>query len=109
MIQTIAIISAAASTIPRKGATSDGISTLSFSPSHLTTSQPAAAMAEPRMPPISAWLELDGRPRYHVTRFQVIAPTSPARTTSRVTASGSTIPARDRRRDRERDERAERS
>ena len=39
-----------------------------------------------------AWLELEGRPRYHVTRFQVIAPTSPARTTSSVITSALTIP-----------------
>ena len=44
------------------------------------------------MPPMSAWLELDGRPRYHVTRFHVIAPTSPASTTFSVIASGSTMP-----------------
>ena len=44
------------------------------------------------MPPMSAWLELEGRPRYHVIRFQVIAPTRPASTTSRVTTSGFTIP-----------------
>ena len=44
------------------------------------------------IPPISAWLELDGRPRYHVIRFQVIAPTSPASTTLSVIASGSTMP-----------------
>ena len=44
------------------------------------------------MPPISAWLELDGSPRYQVIRFQVIAPTRPARTTSSVITLGSTIP-----------------
>ena len=79
MSQVIASISAAARKSPANGAISEGISTLSFSPPHLTTSKPAAAIAEPSTPPISAWLELDGRPRYHVTRFQVIAPTSPAR------------------------------
>ncbi len=88
----IAIISAAAMASPANGAISEGISTLSFSPSQLTTLQPAAATLEPSTPPISAWLELDGRPRYHVTRFQVIAPTSPARTTFSVIASASTIP-----------------
>src|SRR4029450_9753710 len=36
--------------------------------------------------------ELEGRPRYQVIRFQVIAPTSPASTTSSVIASASTIP-----------------
>ena len=49
-------------------------------------------IADPMTPPISAWLELDGRPRYQVTRFHVIAPTSPARMMSSVIASGSTMP-----------------
>src|SRR3954453_9486638 len=44
------------------------------------------------MPPMRAWLELEGRPRYQVIKFQVIAPTSPARTIFSVIASGSTIP-----------------
>src|SRR5215216_6403954 len=44
------------------------------------------------MPPMRAWLELDGRPRYHVMRFHVIAPTRPAKTIFRVIAPGSTIP-----------------
>ncbi len=44
------------------------------------------------MPPISAWLELEGSPTNQVTRFQVIAPTSPARMTFSVIASWSTIP-----------------
>ena len=44
------------------------------------------------MPPISAWLELDGRPTNQVMRFHVIAPTRPARTMSSVIASWSTIP-----------------
>src|SRR5215831_3444803 len=35
-----------------------------------------AASAEPQRPPISAWLELDGNPNHHVTRFQTIAPSS---------------------------------
>ena len=66
---------------------------MSFSPVQLTTPKPpVAATEDPMIPPISAWLELDGRPRYHVIRFQVIAPTSPARTTLSVIASGSTMP-----------------
>ena len=92
MSHVIAIISAAASTTPRNGASSEGISTLSFSPAHSTTLQPEAATAEPRMPPMSAWLELDGSPAYQVIRFHVIAPTRPARTTSSVIADESTIP-----------------
>jgi hypothetical protein len=90
--QSTPIISAAATRIPRKGAMSDGISTFSFSPAHLTTSNPPAAAAEPIMPPIRAWLELEGSPKYQVTRFHVIAPTRPARTTSSVMISWSTIP-----------------
>src|SRR6202165_5596912 len=42
---------------------------------------PAAAMPDPHNPPISAWVELLGRPRYHVIRFQAIAPNSAAMTT----------------------------
>ena len=90
--QTMTVISANATASPANGAISDGFSTFVQSPSHWTTSHPAAITADPMMPPISAWLELDGRPRYHVTRFQVIAPTSPASRISSVIASGSTMP-----------------
>ena len=44
------------------------------------------------MPPISAWLELDGSPTNQVMRFHVIAPTRPAMTRLSVITSGSTIP-----------------
>jgi hypothetical protein len=90
--QSTSTIKVAAKAKPRTGASSDGISTLSFRPVQLITSQPEAATAEPATPPISAWLELEGRPRYQVIRFQVIAPTSPASTTSSVMTSGLTIP-----------------
>src|SRR5512138_3300742 len=33
-----------------------------------------AASAAPHRPPISAWLELEGRPNHQVMRFQMIAP-----------------------------------
>ena len=50
---------------------------------HLTPLKPcAAAMPAPQRPPISACVELLGRPRYHVIRFHVIAPTSAAMTTT---------------------------
>ena len=68
------------------------MSTLSFSPSHWTTPKPSAATAEPTIPPMSAWLELEGSPRYQVMRFHVIAPTRPARTMSSVMTPWSTIP-----------------
>ena len=44
-------------------------------------SVPLAANAAPTTPPMSACEELDGSPKYHVTRFQVIAPISPAKIT----------------------------
>src|SRR5260221_9818949 len=48
----------------------------------LTACTPASMIVAPMMPPISAWLELDGIERYHVIRFQVIAPTSAASTST---------------------------
>ena len=41
---------------------------------------------------MSACDELDGSPKYHVARFQAIAPISPAKTMVVVTASASTMP-----------------
>src|SRR5581483_5856677 len=35
-----------------------------------------AARAAPQSAPISAWLELDGRPNHQVSRFQAIAPSN---------------------------------
>src|SRR5215472_5652904 len=35
---------------------------------------PAAANAAPQRPPIKAWLELEGKPSHHVSKFQIIAP-----------------------------------
>src|SRR3954452_21449078 len=49
-------------------------------PCHLTVS-PAARPA-PTRPPISACDDDDGRPKYHVTRFHVMAPTSAENTTT---------------------------
>ena len=92
MNRVITTISTKANATPRNGAMSDGMSTLSFTPPHWTTSAPSAAMAEPIMPPIRAWLELEGNPTNQVMRFHVIAPTSPARTMFSVIASWSTIP-----------------
>ena len=72
------------------GATSAGISTLSSRPPPTTAPVPAAATVAPTTPPISAWEELEGNPRRQVTRFQAIAPRSPARTTAGVIAFAST-------------------
>ena len=92
MTQMMAIISAKATAKPTIGDRIPGMTTLSQMPFQLMTSSPDAAIADPATPPISAWLELDGRPRNQVMRFHVIAPTRPARMTLSVIASAFTIP-----------------
>src|SRR5215216_2257611 len=72
------------------GAMTAGISTLPSTPSPNTASAPPAAKAAPTTPPISAWDELDGRPKYQVARFQKIAPINPAKTTVGVITLAST-------------------
>src|SRR6266700_1016261 len=69
------------------GAITAGIRTLPTTPSLRTALAPPAAKAEPTTPPIRAWEELEGSPRYQVARFQKIAPTSPANTTVGVITS----------------------
>src|SRR4051812_5554828 len=69
------------------GAMTAGMRTLPSTPSPRTASAPPAAKADPTTPPISAWDELEGRPRYQVARFQKIAPMSPAKTTVGVITS----------------------
>src|SRR2546423_14813377 len=71
----------------RTGATIAGMITLPTTPSPSTASAPLAAKAAPTTPPIKAWDELDGRPKYQVTRFQAIAPISPPKTTRGVIRS----------------------
>src|SRR5205809_1057895 len=51
---------------------------------HLTPPRPpAAAMPEPHRPPMSAWVELLGSPRYQVMRFHEMAPSKADITTTR--------------------------
>src|SRR5690606_39683148 len=63
--------------LPISGETNIGMTTLSRTPPQMTSVPPASAA--PTMPPNSAWEEEDGRPKYQVTRFQMIAPTSAAK------------------------------
>src|ERR1017187_4021930 len=77
-------------TMPQAGDKNIGPTTLGQSPSvlcvaglktdHLITDQSLAAEAKvaPQSPPISAWLELDGRHSHHVNRFQAIAASNAA-------------------------------
>ena len=88
------------------GAITAGIRTLPTTPSPSTASAPAAANAAPTTPPISACDELDGSPKYQVIRFQAIAPTRPGEDDRRRDRAGVDDVLGDRRRDRERDERA---
>src|SRR5215218_4215250 len=68
------------------GATIAAMTTLPRTPSPKTASAPAAANAAPTTPPIKACDELEGSPKYQVTRFQEIAPIRPAKTTVGVIA-----------------------
>jgi hypothetical protein len=58
-------------------------------PPQRTACQPSSAMHAPQSPPTSAWLELDGRPRHQVRRFQATAAVRPAPTTA-TTSAGET-------------------
>ena len=66
------------------GATSAGIITLPRMPcSKKIASGPSATNTAPTIPPMRAWDELEGRPKYQVIRFHAIAPTRPPKTASR--------------------------
>ena len=53
---------------------------------------PDLAMTAPTMPPISAWLLLEGMPYHQVMTFQAMAPTSAPNTTWWSTMPGCTMP-----------------
>src|SRR5664280_1280754 len=54
--------------------------------------KPTLAIAAPAKPPIRAWDELVGRPKYQVMMSQAMAPIRPARITYSVAAAGTTSP-----------------
>ena len=66
--------------------------TVETRPRQMTPCPPTAAIIAPTMPPIRACDELDGMPSNHVSRFQVMPPTRPAKISSRVTSPESTRP-----------------
>src|SRR5215217_2602312 len=82
----------AATTKVRIGATRAGTITFSMIPSPRIALVPSAANVAPTMPPIRACEDDDGSPKYHVSRFQKMAPTRPAKTMGSVMNSASTIP-----------------
>src|SRR6185437_6945970 len=70
-----------ASPKPTTGETTIGTTTLSITPDHCTVCE--AASAAPTRPPISACEDDEGSPKYQVSRFQAIAPSSAENTTTR--------------------------
>src|SRR5215218_1524910 len=74
------------------GEISAGSTTLLNTVANRIASEPAATHVAPMSPPNSACDELDGNPRNQVTRFQVIAPTRPAKITTGVITASLTIP-----------------
>ena len=54
--------------------------------------QPALATPAPTRLKISAWLELDGTPKYQVTRFHTMAASSAEMTSACVDSSGGMMP-----------------
>src|SRR5439155_13701411 len=61
-------------------------------PSACSDPQPALATAAPAIPPINAWDEDVGSPKYHVITSHAIAPMRPAKTTAMVNTVGWTTP-----------------
>src|SRR3984893_4577952 len=82
-------------TNPATGEVSIGTITFGHIPAlHFITDQfPwAVANAAPQSPPMSAWLELDGRPNHHVVMFQTNPAITAESTVDIVTTSASTSP-----------------
>src|SRR4051795_11446805 len=74
------------------GASTAGRTTLFSTTLKLIAPTPPATQVAPMRPPKSAWDELEGSPRYHVTRFQRMAPISPAKITTGLMSVSSTSP-----------------
>src|SRR5438552_3155339 len=84
---------------PMIGEKMRGRTTFCTNPDHTTFSIPNADIPAPTTPPIRAWLDDEGMPKYQVTRFQIIAPISADMTStceelrlSNLTLPGSTRP-----------------
>ncbi len=92
VIRKVSQVPTAATAIATSGARTAGMSTFATTPDIRTADAPPDTNAAPTTPPISACEELDGRPRYQVSRFQVMPPINPAKTTVSVTAELSTMP-----------------
>ena len=91
-VQYSTTISVNASANPITGEVTIGMRTLLTMPSTLNALGPAATSVAPNRPPIRAWLLELGSPKYHVSRFQAMAPISAAAITAWVVVSSSTSP-----------------
>src|SRR5215218_2279746 len=74
------------------GASTAGRTILFTTTSKLMAPAPPATHVAPIRPPKSACDELEGSPRYQVTRFHTMAPTSPAKITTGLMRVSSTSP-----------------
>src|SRR3954447_15862608 len=74
------------------GARTAGRTILFSTASKLIAPAPPATHVAPIRPPKSACEELEGSPRYQVTRFHKMAPTSPAKITTGLISVSSTSP-----------------
>ncbi len=81
-----------ATTNASTGATMRGHDDLADEGAGLDPEVPTAASIAPTTPPIRACEELEGSPKNQVTRFQTIAPISPANTIGCVVSAESTMP-----------------
>src|SRR5919202_1098686 len=84
-------ITANAPTKPRKGENTRPWKVFSRPPNWIAC-QPELAAPAPTIEKISAWLELDGSPRYQVSRFQMMAAIRAEMTSDWVEISGGTMP-----------------
>ena len=78
--QRIPTMSRNASSPPTEGERSIGMTTFSTTACHWTVTEPASPA--PTSPPMSACDDDDGRPKYQVMRFHVMAPARAAKTTT---------------------------
>jgi len=86
-----ATVSNSASVMPRSGLIT--MNRIGFTqPDVMRATAPALATAAPPNPPIRACEEELGSPKYHVIRFQTIAPINAPRTTLGSTTDGSMSP-----------------
>src|SRR5919201_1285395 len=79
MMASSALVKMAAARKPTGGEVTSEITTFQNSPQWMPWKPPAPAAAAPAKPPTMAWVELLGRPKYQVIRFQVMAPSNAAR------------------------------